>query len=141
MTHCPPIVYDSLVRQLWATAKKRTIAGRPQEIVATIDGKEFVVYESSVRASLQLNDGDGLLKLQKKKYVREWPKFIIQLMVHLPFSKTNSLLNGDFLSTPFFNVLVQSQGDGINLQALLLLALFAYLMGGLIIGQGTFFRG
>ena len=62
LTHCPLVVYDSLVRQFWATTTERTLEGRPQEIVATIDGKEFVVSESSVRAGLQLNDWDGLLK-------------------------------------------------------------------------------
>nr|GFA31423.1 putative ribonuclease H-like domain-containing protein [Tanacetum cinerariifolium] len=40
LTHHPPIVFDSLVKQFWATATVRTLEARPSEIIATIDGNE-----------------------------------------------------------------------------------------------------
>nr|GFC66740.1 hypothetical protein [Tanacetum cinerariifolium] len=40
LTHRPPIVFDSLVKQFWATATVRTLEAGPLEIIATIDGNE-----------------------------------------------------------------------------------------------------
>ncbi|GKB44213.1 hypothetical protein Tco_0889155, partial [Tanacetum coccineum] len=60
LTHCLPITFDSLVKQFWTSSMVRTIEGRPQDIVATIDGNEVVVTESSNRTQLQLNDEGGL---------------------------------------------------------------------------------
>nr|GFB33222.1 uncharacterized mitochondrial protein AtMg00810-like [Tanacetum cinerariifolium] len=60
LTHRPPIVFDSLVKQFWATATMRTLEAGPSEIIATIDGNEVVVTESLVRTQLQLNDATGL---------------------------------------------------------------------------------
>ena len=48
LKHCPPIVYESLVKQFWATAEERSLEGQPKEIVATIDGEEYVITESFV---------------------------------------------------------------------------------------------
>nr|GEY57754.1 hypothetical protein [Tanacetum cinerariifolium] len=39
-THRPPILFDSLVKQLWATATVRTLEAGPSEITATIEGNE-----------------------------------------------------------------------------------------------------
>nr|GEX91921.1 xylulose kinase-1 [Tanacetum cinerariifolium] len=60
LTHRPPIVFDSLVKQFWATATVRTLEAGPLEIIATIDGNEVVVTESLIRTQLQLNDANGL---------------------------------------------------------------------------------
>nr|GFD31551.1 hypothetical protein [Tanacetum cinerariifolium] len=48
-THNPPIVFESLVKQLWATATIRTLEAGPSKIIATIDGNEVVVTESLIR--------------------------------------------------------------------------------------------
>nr|GFC28325.1 hypothetical protein [Tanacetum cinerariifolium] len=56
LTHHPPIVFDSLVKQFWATATVRTLEVGPSEIIVTIDGNEVVVTESLIRTQLQLND-------------------------------------------------------------------------------------
>nr|GFA19070.1 xylulose kinase-1 [Tanacetum cinerariifolium] len=61
LTHRPPIVFDSLVKQFWATATVRTLEAGPSEIIATIDGNEVVVTESLIRTQLQLNDANGLI--------------------------------------------------------------------------------
>ena len=55
LTHCPAI-YESLVKQFWETAKKRS----DTEIVATIDGVEYVVTEALIRTRLQLDDEGGV---------------------------------------------------------------------------------
>nr|GFB33319.1 hypothetical protein [Tanacetum cinerariifolium] len=60
LTHHPPIVFDSLVKQFWATATVRTHEAGHLEIIATIDGNEVVVTESLRRTQLQLNDETGL---------------------------------------------------------------------------------
>nr|GEX17141.1 ribonuclease H-like domain, reverse transcriptase, RNA-dependent DNA polymerase [Tanacetum cinerariifolium] len=60
LTHHPPIVFDSLVKQFWSTATVRTLEAGPSEIIATIDGNEVVVTESLIRTQLQLNDEIGL---------------------------------------------------------------------------------
>nr|GEV14276.1 hypothetical protein [Tanacetum cinerariifolium] len=60
LTHHPPIVFDSLVKQFWAAATVHTHKAWPSEIIATIDGNEVVVTESLIRTQLQLNDETGL---------------------------------------------------------------------------------
>nr|GEX77149.1 hypothetical protein [Tanacetum cinerariifolium] len=40
LTHRPPIVFDSLVKQFWPTATMRTLEAGPSKIIATIDGNE-----------------------------------------------------------------------------------------------------
>jgi hypothetical protein len=59
LTHYPTLVCESPVQQFWATAATRNREGHPTEIVATIDGVEYVVTESLVRTKLQLDDADG----------------------------------------------------------------------------------
>ncbi|GJS06156.1 hypothetical protein Tco_0362952 [Tanacetum coccineum] len=61
LTHDPPVVFDSLVKQFWATATVRPNAAGSHDLVATIDGREVVVTESLIRAQLQLDDANGSL--------------------------------------------------------------------------------
>nr|GEY78238.1 hypothetical protein [Tanacetum cinerariifolium] len=62
LTHRPTMVFDSLVKQFWATATVRTLEEGPADIIATIDGNEVVVTESLIRTQLQLDDVNGLYK-------------------------------------------------------------------------------
>ncbi|GJW36807.1 reverse transcriptase domain-containing protein, partial [Tanacetum coccineum] len=48
LTHNPTI-YDSLVKQFWQTATVRTLANGTQQLVASIDSKEYTITEASVR--------------------------------------------------------------------------------------------
>ncbi|GKE21610.1 hypothetical protein Tco_1433122, partial [Tanacetum coccineum] len=48
LTHNPTI-YDSLVKQFWQTATVRTFANGTQQLVASIDSKEYTITEASVR--------------------------------------------------------------------------------------------
>ncbi|GKC41761.1 hypothetical protein Tco_1059483 [Tanacetum coccineum] len=64
LTHDPPVVFDSLVKQFWATATVRPNAAGSYDLVATIDGREVVVTESLIRAQLQLDDANGIFDMQ-----------------------------------------------------------------------------
>nr|GEU66777.1 hypothetical protein [Tanacetum cinerariifolium] len=57
-----PTIYASYIKQLWATAKSKTVNGVKQ-IHAKVDGKTVVISESSVRSDLYFNDEDGITYL------------------------------------------------------------------------------
>ncbi|GJZ94634.1 putative ribonuclease H-like domain-containing protein [Tanacetum coccineum] len=54
LTHAPPFVFDSLVKQFWATVVVRPNAAGSHDLVATIDGREVVVTESLIRTRYTL---------------------------------------------------------------------------------------
>nr|GEU30644.1 hypothetical protein [Tanacetum cinerariifolium] len=60
LTHRPTIMFDSLVKQFWATATVRTLEAGPSDIIATINGNEVVATESLIRTQVQLDDVNGL---------------------------------------------------------------------------------
>ncbi|GJZ75385.1 hypothetical protein Tco_0639850, partial [Tanacetum coccineum] len=51
LTHNPTI-YDSLVKQFWQTATVRTLANGTQQLIASIDSKEYTIIEASVRMDI-----------------------------------------------------------------------------------------
>ncbi|GKB19751.1 hypothetical protein Tco_0853674 [Tanacetum coccineum] len=63
LTHAPPVVFDSLVKQFWATAVVRPNAAGSHDLVATIDGREVVVTESLIRTQLHFDDANGIFDL------------------------------------------------------------------------------
>ncbi|GKA37442.1 hypothetical protein Tco_0724007 [Tanacetum coccineum] len=62
LTH-NPTVYDSLVKQFWQTAIVKTLTNGTQQLVASIDSKEYIITEVSVRSKLQLADATGIHNL------------------------------------------------------------------------------
>nr|GEZ96627.1 xylulose kinase-1 [Tanacetum cinerariifolium] len=60
LTYRPPMVFDSLFKQFWATTIVRTLEAGPSDIISTIDGNEVVVNESLIRTQLHLDDVHGL---------------------------------------------------------------------------------
>ncbi|GJQ91335.1 hypothetical protein Tco_0002474 [Tanacetum coccineum] len=66
LTHNPTI-YDFLVKQFWQTATVRTLANGTQQLVASIDSKEYIITEVSVRSKLQLADATGIHNLSDAK--------------------------------------------------------------------------
>ncbi|GKE41200.1 hypothetical protein Tco_1464605 [Tanacetum coccineum] len=54
-----PTIYTLCIKQLWATAKEKTVNGEVQ-IQALIDGKKVIVTETSVRRDLKLKDAEGI---------------------------------------------------------------------------------
>ncbi|GKD49654.1 hypothetical protein Tco_1278630 [Tanacetum coccineum] len=53
-----PTVYESCVKQFWATAKAKTV-NRECQIQALVDKKKVIVTEKSVRSDLMLEDAEG----------------------------------------------------------------------------------
>ncbi|GJS89841.1 putative ribonuclease H-like domain-containing protein [Tanacetum coccineum] len=49
-----PTIYVSLIEKFWQTATVRIVNNGEQEINTTVDGKEFIITEASVRRHLQL---------------------------------------------------------------------------------------
>ncbi|GJX31353.1 hypothetical protein Tco_0241208 [Tanacetum coccineum] len=66
LTHNPTI-YDSLVKQFWQTVTVRTLANGTQQLVASIDSKEYTITEASVRSKLQLADATRIHNLSDAK--------------------------------------------------------------------------
>ncbi|GJR13079.1 hypothetical protein Tco_0795731 [Tanacetum coccineum] len=56
-------IYDSLVKKFWQTATVRTLANETQQLVASIDSKEYTITEASVRSKFQLADATGIHNL------------------------------------------------------------------------------
>ncbi|GKB95084.1 hypothetical protein Tco_0981221 [Tanacetum coccineum] len=63
LTHDPPVVFDSLVKQFWATTVVRPNAAGSHDLVATIDGRKVVVTESLIRTQLQFDDANGIFDM------------------------------------------------------------------------------
>ncbi|GKF12297.1 hypothetical protein Tco_0050223 [Tanacetum coccineum] len=63
LTHAPLVVFDSLVKQFWATAIVRPNVAGSHDLVATIDGREVVVTESLIRTQLQFDDANGIFDM------------------------------------------------------------------------------
>nr|GEZ74325.1 retrovirus-related Pol polyprotein from transposon TNT 1-94 [Tanacetum cinerariifolium] len=96
LTHRPPIVFDSLVKQFWATATVRTLEAGPFEIIATIDGNEVVVSESLIRTHLQLNDANGLYEFTLHDVLYGIWEIGYPTDGPLTFIRLSFLINGDF---------------------------------------------
>ncbi|GJY62175.1 hypothetical protein Tco_0462832 [Tanacetum coccineum] len=56
-------IYDFLVKQFWQTATVKTLANRTQQLVASIDSKEYTITEASVRSKLHLADATRIHNL------------------------------------------------------------------------------
>nr|GEY58304.1 hypothetical protein [Tanacetum cinerariifolium] len=63
LTHDPPVVFDSLVKQFWATDVVRPNEVGPHDLVATIDDHKVVVTDSLIRTQLQLADANGIFDM------------------------------------------------------------------------------
>ncbi|GKA56526.1 hypothetical protein Tco_0755598 [Tanacetum coccineum] len=72
LTHDPPVVFDSLVKQFWATAVVRPNAAGSHDLVATIDGREVVVTESLIRTQLQFDDANGIFDMPNNDILEEF---------------------------------------------------------------------
>ncbi|GJV50755.1 hypothetical protein Tco_1446496 [Tanacetum coccineum] len=53
-----PTVYESCIKQFWATAKAKTVNGERQ-IQALVDKKKVIITKKSVRSDLMLEDAEG----------------------------------------------------------------------------------
>ncbi|GJX58525.1 hypothetical protein Tco_0289915 [Tanacetum coccineum] len=62
LTECPTL-YISLIEQFWQTAALSTTKDGVHAITATIDGRDKIITESSIRRHLKLQDSEGLTSL------------------------------------------------------------------------------
>ncbi|GKB05919.1 hypothetical protein Tco_0834114 [Tanacetum coccineum] len=62
-----PILYMSLIEQFWQTAALSTTEDGVQAITATIDGREMIITEASLRRHLKLEDSEGLPSLPNEE--------------------------------------------------------------------------
>ncbi|GKB69789.1 hypothetical protein Tco_0931201 [Tanacetum coccineum] len=95
LTHDPPVVFDSLVKQFWATTTVCPNAAGSHDLVATIDGREVVVTESLIRAQLQLDDANGICCHAKDDTilrVYNFSRFILEGMIANVKTKKNKFL-------------------------------------------------
>ncbi|GKE37319.1 hypothetical protein Tco_1460724 [Tanacetum coccineum] len=53
-----PTIYDSIVKQFWQTATVRTLANGTQQLIVSIDSKEYTITEISVRRAA-IDQGEG----------------------------------------------------------------------------------
>ncbi|GJU09137.1 hypothetical protein Tco_1125567 [Tanacetum coccineum] len=58
-----PTIYVSLIKKFWHTTTVKTVDNGEKEIISTVDGKEFIITEASVRRHLQLADIEGISAL------------------------------------------------------------------------------
>ncbi|GJY51291.1 hypothetical protein Tco_0442138 [Tanacetum coccineum] len=107
-----PTIYVSLIEKFWQTATIKTVDNGEQEIIATVDGKEFTITEAFVRRHLQLANVDGIsvlptteifaqlslmgyvstddkLTFQKGKFSPQW-RFLIHTILHCLSPKKTS---------------------------------------------------
>ncbi|GJZ77446.1 hypothetical protein Tco_0642118, partial [Tanacetum coccineum] len=82
-----PTIYTSCIKQLWATAKAKTINGEVQ-IQALVDGKKVIVTETSVRRALQLKDAEGTECLPNATIFAELERMGAKTTVWNEFSST-----------------------------------------------------
>ncbi|GKA76397.1 hypothetical protein Tco_0782858 [Tanacetum coccineum] len=62
LTECPTL-YISLIEQFWQTAALSTTKDEVYAITATIDGRDKIITEASIRRHLKLQDSEGLTSL------------------------------------------------------------------------------
>nr|GEZ58416.1 hypothetical protein [Tanacetum cinerariifolium] len=123
LTHHPPIVFDSLVKQFWATATVRTLEAGPSEIIAIIDGNEVVVTESLIRTQLQLNDKTWMYEFtlhdvlngMRETVTYNFSRFILDGMIGNIGSKRHKF----FIYPRFLQMIlvVPAAGDGADAAA------------------------
>ncbi|GJU72807.1 hypothetical protein Tco_1264212 [Tanacetum coccineum] len=105
LTHAPPVVFDSLVKQFWTTAIVRPNAAGSHDLVATIDGREVVVTESLIRTQLHFDDANGILTWPIPEILEgEEGYWVIDGWRLSLLLNTIYLSDGDFWCTPLCTV-------------------------------------
>ncbi|GJW20419.1 hypothetical protein Tco_0031041 [Tanacetum coccineum] len=96
LTECPTL-YISLIEQFWQTATLSTTEDGVHAITATIDGRDMIITEASIRRHLKLQDSKGLSSLTNaKKFTQLARMWFIQILLNkqqrllLPHTRTYS---------------------------------------------------
>ncbi|GJY64913.1 hypothetical protein Tco_0466373 [Tanacetum coccineum] len=136
LTECPAR-YISLIEQFWQIAALSTTEDRVHAITATIDGRDKIITEPSIRRHLKLQDSEGLSSLPNAEIFKQLARMgFIQILLNkqqrllLPHTRTystptltNKLFNNmrraskgySGVVTPLFdNMLVQPQDEALS---------------------------
>ncbi|GKD78893.1 hypothetical protein Tco_1341514 [Tanacetum coccineum] len=70
LTECPTL-YISLIEQFWQTAALSTTEDEVHAITATIDERDKIITEASIRRHLKLQDSKGLSSLSNAKFFEQ----------------------------------------------------------------------
>ncbi|GKC98677.1 hypothetical protein Tco_1168952 [Tanacetum coccineum] len=115
LTHCPPIVYDSLVRQFWASATVRSLEDGFQELVATVDGNE--IQEILTGMSALGYPTDGTFTFYKNKFSPQW-RYLVHTLIHCLSPKSGGW--NQFPSSLASGLICLSDGRKYNFSRLIL---------------------
>ncbi|GKD57389.1 putative ribonuclease H-like domain-containing protein, partial [Tanacetum coccineum] len=104
-----PTIYTSCFKQLWATAKVKTVNGEVQ-IQDLVDGKKVIVTETSVRRALQLKDAGVFLDKQvegmtKHKKIYVTPSYTKKVFANM--KKEGKYFSGRV--TPLFEAMMSQK--------------------------------
>ncbi|GJT33406.1 putative ribonuclease H-like domain-containing protein [Tanacetum coccineum] len=84
LAECPTI-YISLIKQFWQTAALSTTKDGVHAITATIDGRDKIMIEASIRRHPKLQDSEGLSSLPNAK--------IFEQLTRMGYATTSDSLN------------------------------------------------
>ncbi|GJV42407.1 putative ribonuclease H-like domain-containing protein [Tanacetum coccineum] len=115
LTECPTL-YISFIEQFWQTAALSTTEDGVHAITATIDGRDKIITESSIRRHLKLQDSEGLSSLPNVEICEQ----LARMRTYSTLTLTNKLFNNmrkaskgySGVVAPLFDtMLVQPQGE------------------------------
>ncbi|GKE30469.1 hypothetical protein Tco_1445853 [Tanacetum coccineum] len=66
-----PTLYISIIEQFWQTAALSTTEDGVHAITATIDGRDMIITEASIRIHLKLQDSEGLSSLPNAEIFKQ----------------------------------------------------------------------
>ncbi|GJY10588.1 hypothetical protein Tco_0378773 [Tanacetum coccineum] len=122
-----PTIYVSLINQFWQTATTRTLDNGEIEITATIDGKDKIVTEASVRRHLKLEDSDGISNLPTTEIFKQlalmgskkiaWEQFRRNIATAIIFLATNRKFNFSKLIFDGMGPIFQGEGSTVPVES------------------------
>ncbi|GJW95992.1 hypothetical protein Tco_0177800 [Tanacetum coccineum] len=102
LTECPTL-YISLIEQFWQTAALSTTEDGVHAITATIDGRDKIITEASIRRHLKLQDSEGLSSLPNAEIFEQlarmgskktaWDQFSSNIATAIICLATNRIFN------------------------------------------------
>ncbi|GJR88415.1 hypothetical protein Tco_0212426 [Tanacetum coccineum] len=102
LTECPTL-YISLIKQFWQTAALSTTEDGVHAITATIDGRDKIITEASIRRHLKLQDSEGLTSLPNAEIFEQlarigskktdWDQFTSTIATVIICLATNRIFN------------------------------------------------
>ncbi|GJR82969.1 hypothetical protein Tco_0153754 [Tanacetum coccineum] len=114
-----PTVYESCIKQFWATAKAKTV-NEERQIQALVDKKKVIITEKSVKNDLMLKDAEGTDTIAWNEFSSTMASAIICLATNQKFNFSmyifDNMVSGvKFLMYPrFVQVFLDKQVEGMS---------------------------